>query len=84
MFQQVLITADRYLRSKLTNWKKKYFSQGIAAFSGLILTIVIYLINANVLFTFGYQFESNGTVITQCFTTILSTFMMATWNHVIS
>ena len=50
---------------------------------GFILTAFFFLVNSNVLFTFGYKFESNGTMITQCFATIPSTQWMSIWNNVI-
>ena len=73
---------DRFLIFKVKDWKKKYFTEGIAAVCGLILTLAIFLINSNVIFTFGYQFNVNGTEVTQCFTTIPSTYWMAAWNNV--
>lgn len=59
-----------------------YFTQGIAVVSGSALNIFLYMVNSNVIFTFGYQFESNGTLITQCFSTIPSTKWMEIWNNV--
>jgi hypothetical protein len=58
---------DRYLLFKINNWNKVYFTQNVVKIVGFILVLVIYLINSNVLFTFGSQNELNGTVITQCF-----------------
>jgi hypothetical protein len=74
---------DRYLVYKLKDWKKIYFTQGIAVVVGFSLTLLIYLINSNVLFTYGYEFISNGTQITQCFYTIPSTYWMNIWPYVI-
>jgi hypothetical protein len=77
------MSIDRYLVYKIKDWKKVYFTQGIAVVVGLSLTLLIYLINSNVLFTFGYEFVSNGTLITQCFSTIPSTYWMNVWSYVI-
>jgi hypothetical protein len=75
---------DRYFIFAFEKWKKVYFTPKIAAMTGSSLCLLIYLVNLNVLFTFGYQFPLNGTQITQCFasTTIPSTYWMAFWNKV--
>jgi hypothetical protein len=77
-----LISIDRLLIFKIKNWKKIYFTQGVAVISGLCLVLLIFLINSNVLVTFGHQVESNGTILTQCFATIPSTYWMIVWNNV--
>ena len=61
------MSMDRYFLFKITNWNKVYFTQNVVKITGFILVLVIYLINSNVLFTFGSQNVVNGTVITQCF-----------------
>ena len=73
---------DRYFIFKIKKWEKVYFTPKIAFTTGFILCLLIYSVNFNVIFTFGYQFASNGTQITQCFTTIPSTYWMALWNQV--
>ena len=73
---------DRYFLCKIKDWKKIYFTQGIANISGLILVMFIFLINSNILFTFGKQFESiNGTIITECFSSI-PTDWISIWSNV--
>ncbi len=67
---------------KIKNWKKVYFTRKIASITSIILALLIYFINSNVIFIYGYEFESNGTVITQCYTTIPSTIWMEIWNNV--
>ena len=71
---------------KIKDWQKRYFTPGIAAKVGLILTLLIFAVNSNVLFTFGYQFEVSAlnktSIITQCFTTVPSTYWMNVWNKV--
>lgn len=79
---KVLMSIDRYLIFKIKNWKKVYFTQGIAAVTGLILLLVIFLANSNVLFLYGYVHEFNQTIKTECFTTIPSTMWMQTWGFV--
>ena len=76
------MSVDRYLIFKIQKWKKIYFRRKIAATTGFLLTLFIYLFNSNVLFTYGYEFVSNGTLITQCFTTIPSTYWMDVWSEV--
>jgi len=73
---------DRLLIFKVKNWKKIYFTHDIAVLSGLGLVMIIYLVNSNVLATFGHQYESNGTIYVQCFATIPSTYWMIVWNQV--
>ena len=75
---------DRYFIFAIEKWKKVYFTPKIAAITGSSVCLLIYLVNLNVLFTFGYQFTSNRTQITQCFTTttIPSTYWMTFWNKV--
>lgn len=73
------MSIDRYLIFRIKDWKKVYFTQGIAVVTGFSIGIFIFFINSNVLFTFGYQFEINGTIITQCFATVPSTFWMNIW-----
>jgi hypothetical protein len=80
--KKLLIAVDRLFIFTIEKWKKFYFTPKIAFYTGLITCFLIYSINANVLFTFGYQFVSNGTQVTQCFTTIPSTYWMAIWNQV--
>jgi len=73
---------DRYFLCKIKDWKKIYFTQGIANISGLILVMFIFLINSNILFTFGNQFEPiNGTIITECFSSI-PTDWISIWSNV--
>jgi hypothetical protein len=79
---KTLISMDRYFLCKIKDWKKIYFTQGIANISGLILVMFIFLINSNILFTFGNQFESiNGTIITECFSSI-PTDWISIWSNV--
>ena len=80
--RKVLISIDRFLIFKIKNWKKFYFTRPVALIAGLSLSGFIFVVNSNVLFTFGYQFKSNGTLVTQCFATIPSTQWMALWNDV--
>ena len=68
---------------KVKMWKRLLFTSKIATYAGFSLLLFILLLNSNVLFTFGYQFESNATLNTQCFATIPSTYWMAVWNNVI-
>ena len=49
-----------------------------AIFAGFILMLIIYLINGNVLITYGIEFDSNGTTVVWCF----GTDWMRTWNEV--
>jgi hypothetical protein len=83
---KVLLSIDRYFLFIIKNWKKHYFTQGIAILSGFILVLIIYLINLNVLFTYGYEFknEINNETIVQCFTTpiIPSTYWMSIWSYI--
>lgn len=68
---------------KIKLWKEKKFTVKRAHLSGLLICIIFYFaINVNVLFTFGHQFDLNGTTIIQCFATIPSTQWMNTWNTV--
>jgi hypothetical protein len=83
----VLISIDRYLIFRIKNWQTIYFTNRIANMCGFTLTLIVFLINSNVIFTFGYELETimNGTKLmktTQCFTTIPSTYWMTYWNHV--
>jgi hypothetical protein len=75
------MSMDRYLLFKINKWNKVYFTQNVVKIAGFILVLVIYLINSNVLFTFGSQNELNGTVITQCFS-IKSNDWISIWSNV--
>lgn len=59
------MSIDRYLIFIIENWKKIYFTQGVAVVTCLDIGTFIFAINSNVLFIYGYQFEINGTIITQ-------------------
>ena len=76
------MSVDRYLIFKIQKWKKIYFRRRIASITGFLLTIFFYLFNSNVIFTYGYEFMLNETKVTQCFTTIPSTYWMDVWSEV--
>jgi hypothetical protein len=83
----VLISIDRYLIFRIKNWQTIHFTNRIANMCGFIIILIFFLINSNVIFTFGYELKTiiNGTILiktTQCFTTIPSTYWMTYWNHV--
>ena len=68
---------------KLKDWEKVYFKPKIAALTGFLVTFVIFLLNFNVIFTYGYEFKLNGTMIVQCFASnVTATYWMTVWNQV--
>ena len=79
---KVSISLERYLSFKIKLWKEKYFKTKKAHIFAALVCFIIYAINSNVLFKFGYEFNGNGTDVVQCFTTIPSTQWMAIWNFV--
>ena len=81
--KKVLISIDRFLLLKIKDWEKVYFKPNIAAITGFLVTLVICLVNFNVIFKYGYELELNGTTIVFCFPTdIPATQWMAVWNQV--
>ena len=75
---------DRLLIFKVNKWRTLYFTRQKAAYTGLVLTIFIYLVNSNVIFTYGFVLVTNDTNLVECFTTetISSTRWMNDWNTV--
>ena len=81
--KKVLISVDRFLLLKVKDWEKVYFKPKIAALTGFLVSFIIFLINFNVIFTYGYEFKSNGVAIIQCYATTIipATQFMAVWNQ---
>lgn len=74
---------ERYLSFRIKAWRENIFTRRAAHLTGLLLCILFYSINANVLATFGHEAHLNDTIIVQCFATVPSTKWMDTWSNVI-
>ena len=64
---KVFLSLDQYFSFKITKWRKIYFRKKTAEKLGLISTILFYFINSNVIITFGYEKNLNGTINIECF-----------------
>jgi hypothetical protein len=82
---KVLMSLDRLLIFKINKWRTIYFTRRIATFTCLFLTLFIYLLNSNVIFTYGFELITNNTRMIHCYTikNFTSTYWMNDWNSVI-
>jgi hypothetical protein len=76
------MSIDRLLIFKTDKWRTVYFTRKIAVSTGIALSLLIYLINLNVVFTYGFILTQNGSSTVQCYTTVSSTKWMNVWNSV--
>ena len=69
---------------KLTSWNKLYFKAKHALIVSIALIASLFVINLNILFTFGFDQVVNGSRIVQCYSTDLdpSTKWMDIWGTV--
>ena len=79
------MSLDRLLIFKINKWRTIYFTRRIATFTGIFLTLFIYLINSNVIFTYGFELITNDTSMVHCYAikNVSSTYWMNDWNSVI-
>nr|QVK45791.1 G protein-coupled receptor [Proales similis] len=80
----VLISLDQYLSVRVKHWRTIYFKESRPLLAAASLTLLILLLNSNVLFTFGLQIEANNQTQVICYTipTYPSTQWMSIWGRV--
>jgi len=62
----VVLSFDRYLVVRITNWSKNYLTPKISVFVGFGVIGFFFLLNINILFTFGVEYTLNGTKVIGC------------------
>ena len=63
----VSISCDRFLSLSLPRWRNHYFNGIKPVIFASLLTLFIFGINLNEIFTVGYTYMDNGTEVIQCF-----------------
>lgn len=80
----VIMSLDRYFTVRIATWKTSYLTATRATALGYILFALIFLLQSNVLFTFGYEKTVNNSIEILCYHSenLESTKWMSTWGSV--